>query len=395
VANRANQVSPEIELLLICARRRLDAAAATRLTELAGSALDWPLLLHLAGENGLLPLLRKHLLETAPAAIPPDSLSQLREAARANALRALFLSAELFRVSDALRLRGISAISYKGPVLAARAYGNPSLRQFDDLDIVVSQNSMPAVYEIMAALAYQARLPREAFFAKEARAIPGEYVFVHKINGAMVEVHTESTLRHFPIPPDLERMFRRSSAVSVDGREVPAFATEDEVIMLSVHGSKDFWARLIWVADVAELLAQSAGSLDFEGLFAEAKRLKITRMLKLGFSLAREVLNADLPEEAARAIENDRAVQRLTAELRDSLLHLGGSSESLFRRSLYRIRMTEALGDGLRYWARLSTAPAEDDWAMAHLGERSSRFYAFLRPFRLWRKYGPGAARIR
>lgn len=386
--DRHSENSAEIEVLVVCARRNLDAAESGQLAELVRNPLDWALLLRLADENGLLPLLQHHVLgEIGPTAIPPEFLLQLQALGRENALRALFLTAELLRILDEFRRRDISAIPYKGPVLAARAYGSPSLRQFEDLDIVTLQKSMPVVYEAMLSLGYQSRLPRERFLANTPSAIPGEYVFVHQVNRAMVEIHTESTLRHFPVPPDLEQMFGRSIIVPVDGREVPAFDTEDALLMLAVHGAKDFWARLVWVADVGEIVKQST-NVDWEGLLAAANKLKVARMLNLGLSLAHEIVGLALPAGVANQVQADAIVKRLTRQLSNHLLKNGSLPDGLFPRSLYRIRMTEGLWDGLRYWARLTTAPAEEDWSMAELPSRLSKSYAVLRPFRLWKKYG-------
>ncbi|MHB8541515.1 MAG: nucleotidyltransferase domain-containing protein [Candidatus Acidiferrales bacterium] len=380
--------SAEIELLLLCARRTLGVAESDRLAELVRNSLDWPLLLRLADENGLLPLLQHHLLrEIGSPAIPPEVLPELQARGRQNALRALFLTAELFRVLDEFRQRQIFALPYKGPVLAARAYGSPSLRQFDDLDIVTLQKSMPLVHDAMCSLGYQSRLPRERFLANTPSAIPGEYVFVHQINRAMVEIHTGSTLRHFPVSPDLEQMFYRSIMVSVGGREVPAFAAEDLLLMLAVHGAKDFWARIVWVADVAEIVNQSA-NLDWESLLVAANKMKVRRMLNLGLALAHEIVGLALPPEIANRMQADAVVKRLTRHLGNCLLKGEPLPNALFSRSLYRIRMTEGIWDGLRYWARLTTAPAEEDWAMAELPARLSKSYAVLRPFRLWKKYG-------
>ncbi|MHB8526215.1 MAG: nucleotidyltransferase domain-containing protein [Candidatus Acidiferrales bacterium] len=388
MSGRDRGKSAEIELLLLCARRTLGVAESGRLAELVRNSLDWPLLLSLADENGLLPLLQHHLLlEVGPTKIPPEVLSELQARGRQNALRALFLTAELFRVLDEFHRRQIVALPYKGPVLAARAYGSPSLRQFDDLDIVAPQKSMPFVHEAMASLGYQARLPRERFLATARRAVPGEYVFVHQVNGAMIEIHTELTLRHFPVPPDLEGMFFRSITVSVDGREVPAFAAEDLLLMLAVHGAKDFWARMVWVADVAEIVKQSA-NLDWESLLVAASKLKVTRMLNLGLSLAREIAGLALVPEIASRIQADAVVKRLTRQLGGCLLNGEALPDGVFSRSLYRISMTEGLLDGLRYWVRLTTAPAEEDWAMAELSTRLSKSYSVLRPIRLWKKYG-------
>ena len=385
--HRTGKNSFEARVLIACARKQTDAAQRKHFTELVARPLDWPVVMQLANENGLLPLLHKHLTEAATDSIRPDVLKEISQSNRESALRGLFLTAELLRILDVFRQRGIPAIPYKGPVLAQRAYGSSSLRQFEDLDIVTPQRFMPTVYDAMQSLDYRARLPRECFVTEGSQAIPGEYVFVHRANGAMVELHTEWTLRHFPVRPDMEAVARRSIVVSVDGKDVTAFAAEDELLMLAVHGAKDFWSRLIWVADIAEVVKQ-APDIDWEKLFAEARKLKVTRMLNLSLSLAREILDLTLPPEIVSQIEADAAAGRLARRFVQHPVDGEAIPEGAFQRSLYRIRMVESPWDGLRYWMRLSTAPAEEDWASTHVPRRLSGFYAFLRPFRRWKKYG-------
>lgn len=386
VSHRTGENPLEVQVLVACARKVLDAAQRNRFTKLVAQPLDSTFLLQLANENGLLPLLHKHLTEAAAGSIPPDVLKQISQANRESALRGLLLTGELLRILEAFRQRGIPAIPYKGPVLAARAYGSPSLRQFEDLDIVTPQRFMPAVYDAMQTLDYQARLPRERFVAEGSRAIPGEYVFVHRVNSAMVELHTERTLRHFPVPPDIETMIGRAILVQIDNKEVPAFATEDALLLLAVHGAKDFWARLVWVADIAEIVKQSPG-IDWEKLLVEARELKVTRMLNLSLSLAREILDLALPPEIVSHIDADATVKRLTRHFVQHSLSGEAIPAGIFQRSLYRIRMVEGRWSGLRYWARLTAAPAEEDWAMMNMPSRFSGSYSFLRPFRLWKKY--------
>ncbi|MFZ0413958.1 MAG: nucleotidyltransferase family protein [Candidatus Acidiferrales bacterium] len=392
MADSSRQISAEMNVLVCCARRNLDSAQRVRLKSFLPEVIDWAMLIRLAHENGLLPLLYEHLQEIGADCVPREVLSKLREENRQSALRALFLSAELLRIAGSFSQENIPFIPYKGPALAVRAYGNPSLRQFDDLDIVVPQRCMAAVYDEMATLGYASKVVRERCTTKNAREIPGEYVFLHKVNHCMVEVHTEMTLRHFPVRPDVEAMIRRGIRISMNGKEVPSFAREDGLLMLVVHGAKDFWARLIWVADVAEIIRGSR-DIAWDTVFAEARGLKLTRMLKLGLWLAHEILGAALPGEVAALVETDRAAARLGSAVSGHLLAGRKLPGSILRRSLYRIRMTESLRDGLRYWVRLSTAPAEEDWSMLDVPKPLARSYALLRPLRLWKKYRSGAAR--
>ena len=386
----AGNIKPEVEILLCCARKTPSPAELSRLAQIVEGWVDWPRLFQLANEHGLLPLLCEHLSQNF-AAVPPETATQFRDASRRNALRALFLTAELLRITGTLRQKQIPALSYKGPVLGQLAYANPLLRQFDDLDLVLPQRFMPHACKEMGTLGYEPELPRERFLVAGSKGIPGEYVFLHRTNGARVELHTEATLRHFPRPPDLEQMARRSTAVLLNGREVPTFAPADTLLMLCVHGAKDFWARLIWVADVAALV-EELPEAGWPPLFAEARKYDAERMVRLGLWLAYAIFRSKLPAGILQEVQSDRVAGRVGGDLCDSLLDREQLPAGVTWRSLYRIRMVPGIWRGTRYWLRLSTAPAEEDWSMTGGRPGFPGSYAFLRPLRLWRKYGRSPA---
>jgi hypothetical protein len=348
--------------------------------------MDWRLVFRLADENGMLPLLCERLPQ-ASGVMPAETKAHFRDANRKNMFRGLFLSGELLRITESLRRRGIAAVCYKGPVLGQLAYADPLLRQFGDLDIVVPQESMAGIYEEMEALGYNAKFPHERFVAANGKDIPGEYVFVQQVNGAMVEWHTEQTLRHFPRRPDLQAMIGRSVMVPLNGREIATFAPADTVLMLCIHGAKDFWCRLIWVADVAALAGKLTDS-DWSRLFAEARKYDAKRMVTVGLWLAHTIFECRLPAGILREIDADRVALGVGNELRSHLLGTQELPAGVAWRSLYRIRMVPPIWKGTGYWLRLSTAPAEEDWSMNQRAVGARASYALLRPMRLWRKYG-------
>jgi len=381
-------IKPEIELLLYCAHNPadVDVIRRQRLARLLFAGLDWNFLLQFADENGLLPLFCEHLTHFPSISIPAEVSSRLREENRVHSMRALSLTAELLRICDALRTSGIAFAPWKGPALAQTAYGGPALRQFDDLDFAAAQKSMPQIYDAMVALGYQAKLRREAFAAARGRGIPGEYVFVHAENGALVEFHTERTLRHFPHAPRIGEMLRRATAVIVESRIVPAFSPADDLLMLSVHGAKDFWARLIWVADIAAITAKLSGA-DWKLLRAETRSCGATRMVSVALRLAHSILSAPMNANIAEEALRDVAATRIAQHVSDYLLGVSEAPQGIIWRSRYRISMGESALKGLRYWIRLSTAPAEEDWTAAQSVAESSSAHTVLRPLRLWRKF--------
>jgi hypothetical protein len=384
MSRAAAAIRPEKQLLLSCARTRFDDARAQGIRTLLRGDLDWAYILAAADENSVTPLLYRQLQHAGFAEIPEEIWSELTEKVRRNTIRTLYLAAELVRILEGFRAGGVLAIPYKGPVTAAQAYGDVTLRQFDDMDIIVPQRDLAGASEALASLGYHDQFPEKT---SPGAPIPGEYSFVHEAGRSRLELHTERTMRHFPVPIDLDAFRGRLGPVSLNGREVHTFSAEDALPFLCVHGCKDFWGRLAWVADVAEL-AQVEHGIDWEAAFDSARRLGAGRMLDLGLYLAANLLDAPLPEPIVRRLHSSRALGLLAARVRERLLSDSSASMGIVQRSLYRMRMTDKPLAGVRYWFRLASVPTDDDWPNPRSQSRFATLSAVFRPFRLLRKYG-------
>ena len=112
--------------------------------------------------HGTIPLLFWNLSRLAPDDVPKTTLNQLKASSNAIACWNLSLTGELLKLLNLFRERGIRALPLKGPALAAAAYGNLSLRQFCDLDILVPKEDMLKAKEVLmsAWLPSQARSHR-------------------------------------------------------------------------------------------------------------------------------------------------------------------------------------------------------------------------------------------
>src|SRR5437879_4232969 len=163
--------------LLVCTRMPVDSDGAEQILALARSEPDWEGLLAAANEQRLLPIFCKNLAAHAGEALPPRWRQHVSEEFMRNSCRNLALTAELFGVLEALESHGVRATPYKGPVLAAQAYGDVGLRQFCDLDIMVPQRQITAAHDALLARGYRAVVPglvggRNS--AKDSRQIPGQ-----------------------------------------------------------------------------------------------------------------------------------------------------------------------------------------------------------------------------
>src|SRR6266849_2323974 len=383
---------PEDEVILCCARKRLDARGAERLRALLGKELNWVYLVATAIRHGLAALLYCHLNAIGPESLPEERIAFLKDFFHKNAARSLYLTGELLKVFEPLTASEILAIPYKGPVLAARAYGNLALRQFVDLDIAVRQRDVPKAYELLVAEGYHAELDWTSAHQASAAHIPGQYFFSCDGGKGIIELHTELTLRYFPVPLDLEQLAQRLESVSVGGGEVRPFSVEDSLSILCVHASKHFWDRLMWVCDISELVQNSPG-VNWKQAEEQARRLGCERMLFLGLYLAHDILESPLPEHILRRVEASSVVRSLAAQVRRRLFQEARAVPGIIQRSFFRLRMRKSVGEGLQYCSRLALAPTEEDWEFVRLPARLAPLYSAVRPLRLIRKYGLGLVR--
>lgn len=377
----------EPRALLLAARTELSPAQQAQLRALLGAA-DWDVLMVLAQRHGVLPLLHWHVQQTAPDLLPAAWAEFAGREVQKVAVSNLDLTGELVRMVSALAERGITAVPYKGPVVASQLYGNLALRTFGDLDILVREREIAAAAAVLETLGYRATFGFDPADPRRPSA-PGQYAFLHRERRRLVELHTEATLRYFPVRADFGEFWQRLRPLPLGGASVSTLAPEDLLLFLCVHGAKDFWERLVWIADVAQLARKHPG-LDWEAALARAERYGAGRIVRLGLALALDLLEAPLPEAVAARVRADAAAGSLAQQISGQLFAAAGGFAGLARRFWFRVRLHGRLGGGMRYAARLMFAPTEEDWEAVRLPRPLHFLYVLVRPVRLARKYGAG-----
>src|SRR5712672_1015154 len=366
-------------VLLQCSSPRPDL---DRLDDVVRGPFSWPVFLRGAEEHCVLPLVAARVKDLDHALIPPEVHVKLRELQRTQTLFALQLTAELFRLLAHFANAGIQVLITKGTALAVRCYGEPGMRQYGDLDLIVRKANMRRATQAMLDLAYEPRIPLTAIDAKKT---VGEYAFRKPGTDLLVEFHTGRTFRYHPRPLQIEKLFERGTFVTIDRRRVLVFSLEDELVLICVHGAKHFWERLMWVADVAALISRQP--LDWDRALAVANEVGAQRILHLGLRLAADLLDAELPAHLKAPVQSDRTVAKLAAQIESRLMHPELHDIGILQRAAFRVQMRGGLVPGLAYLLRLSLTPTEEDWSAEEEGNNSSLMDAISRPVRLARKH--------
>ena len=301
--------SPEGAMLLLCSRTVMSTEQAARLERLGAGAVDWKAVVALAAKHRLLPLLHRNLTTFCPDAMPASAARSLAARVAANAETSGMLRQEAAHLCNLLIAAGVAVMAFKGPPLAATVYGDVSLRQSWDIDLLVAE---PDVARVASLLAEEGYVPGQAFDRAQD--------FVNPLKGITVDVHWALTPWFFPVNVDVRELLSRQRLVAVDGVPIPVPCDDDMLFILCLQAAKDCWERrqhleyLSKAVDIAEFL-RATPYFDWSRVKAEARRSGCLRILHFGLAVASDLLGAQLPRDVRADVQADATAARLAADV--------------------------------------------------------------------------------
>lgn len=378
----------EDELLLLCARSEKEAGDPEQIRSILRAGLDWPYLRKRALWHGMIPLLCHTLMDLGTGDAPEDFRDQLQNQLMTSICRNGFMTSELFRLLDLFRAHGISAVPYKGPVLATLAYDDPALRDFEDLDFLVHKEDISKAKDLLVRSGYHPAYP---FGAREEAAylnLPTQdSECLWRADGIhWVDLHWSVEPQFLSFVMDSNELWNRLESISLEGFSVQTFSLEDTVLMACIHGAKHRWERLIWLRDLSGLVERHP-KLDWDRLLRRANTLGAKRMLCLGLFLAKALLGATPPPQILPMIEGNGLFRSLCHQVHQTLFREIQGQSWPFESGLFFMRTMESLKDKGRYCIKMILTPTPLEWAMLPLPSSLSYLYYPLRGIRLTSKY--------
>jgi hypothetical protein len=369
----------ENNLILCCARR------GAELRSLVTQQINWDYLFATAQAHGLLPLLHKHLTATASDLVPGHFLSRLKRESVANSQNVLHLIGKQLRVYKLFKENSISVALFKGPLLAELAYGEISLRQAGDIDVLINREVFERAQQLLESLGYE--MSPRLTPAQLASHLNNhcEIQFMRDEWFTVVDLHWELAPRSFVFNLKTADVMSRLQSVSLAGTEVTTFGAEDLVLYQAMHGAKHLWRRLEWISALAESL-RALPAIDWDVLLDRAATAHATRMLALGLRLVEEFSDVAAPTHVLHAIDPESAMQNMAAGIRAELFVTLGAASST-ETNLYNLRVMDRKRDALTCALRAIFIPTLTDWqALALPAALHSLYYAY-RPLRLSKIY--------
>ena len=371
------------ELLLDCVTAPPRDEARARVRRRLGGPIDWDAVLDSARRHGIAPLVYLELRAAPGGLVPPDALARLQAFYFENTRRCLLLTGWLRRVVDALAAAGVQAIPYKGPVLAALAYGSIASRQAGDLDILIDPGDLAAAREALHAEGFRAQIPLEGWQERQLVRSAHPYGLVRDPEGIVLELHWSVSPRSLSAGLGGKLPRERLEEVEAAGTTFLTLPADVLLVALCVHGAKHVWERLGWIVDVAELIRRRPG-LDWAGVLARAGEAGHLRELLLGCLLARDLLGTDLPEILSRRIAADPRLPALARVARAQLALTAHGRLGIAETARFHLGVRGTWRDRLAYF-RFAMMPTVADWTAVPLPRWLAPLHYPLRAARLLR----------
>ncbi len=368
-------LDPEWSVLLAAGSVVSSEARHQRLRSLLTEAIHWDRLFTLSDRHGVTPLLHQALAGISDA-VPSERLRFLEQSYQLNLRKALLLSNELIRILDQLSKLGIEAIPYKGVALAELIYGDIALRQSGDIDLLIRPQDFSRARQAVRDLGFT---PSKGLLDEHQDAYlksGNECAFDGTAGPNLLEVQWAIQPRFYAIDFDMGGLFHRAVPVTVAGYSAKTLPNEDLFLVLCAHAAKHVWQRLIWLCDLARIMALP--SLDWKRIQADAQALGISRILSVSMIAAQKLLGAAIPADVLDVAFEDR-VAALVEEVRRQLF-----SEELYNvesLSYFRLmmRLRERRSDQLRFFGRLIFTPGPGEWETVQLPRPFSPLYRLIR----------------
>jgi hypothetical protein len=281
-------------------------------------------------------------------------------------------------------LMGLRALPFKGLVLAQSLYGDPGVRSFSDLDFLISPADFDQARRALSKIGYLPSADIRPAVERLWLRTNYERSFDGALGKNLVELQWALLPRFYAIDLEVKDLLARACLLVVGGCEVPCLSPEDSLLVLCLHAAKHLWGRLNWLCDIAETLRSQ--TIDYSLMISRARALGVTRILGVSFWLVKNVLRAEVPEEAGEMIAVDPRVPGLGAKFAERLARGTGydfESTEYFR---WILELRERRGDRWRYLWRLVWTPGPGDVAAVELPEGLFPLYRIVRIGRLMRK---------
>jgi len=371
-----------LEFTIICCKTRL-TDKDTKILHEHIKTLNVEDIIKFTLKHGVLPIIYQILKNKDN--IPKDILSDLKQYYLKIAKKNMLMSAELIQIVKLLEENNIKTISFKGPTLSKLAYKDITLRQYGDLDILISKDDL---YKTAYILNKNYNLYGSIELLKNNvwLDISKDITLQHKTKGIILELHWKLFHSTFAKTDSSIDVWMDTTKISLHNNTITTLNINILLSYLCIHGSRHLWERIEWIVDIDRIIRTQ--EIDWSYVLKASQSFYATNMLLLGISLSYTLLDTPIPDEIKTKISNPKIIKLQNTILDILTNHTSEttSTSNVFKRKKIHASMQDSLYRQLLFWKNVLFAKNYTTILEEKQHKIKSKF-DFSRPYKLIHKF--------
>jgi hypothetical protein len=226
---------------------------------------------------------------------------------RQNWQKNLILLARLHEIIKFLDEHGIESLILKGPVSSMDIYGDLSIRQYSDLDILVMPQNKRKALNLAQQIGFQLKSDFTELQLKVFEGSNHAYTLVHPGWGIELDLHWEFCMPYLYFPLSVEEVFCQKRAISLLSKEVFTVSLFHSGVLLSFNLFKDIGLELKGLLDL--IVFRQKYPVQFQGIEGWFQKNQMGLQYRFVKNLCDEFLNQSFERNCKiqfRAYQNGR-----------------------------------------------------------------------------------------
>lgn len=196
----------------------------------------------------------------------------------------MLLTSELIKIMRLFEKNEIKAVSFKGPTLSQFAYGDVTLRQYVDLDILINEADLEKIQYILEKADY---FSENILINKKLKIeVSKDMSYFNSKKNVSLEIHW----RLFSFTNNYRSNYEYTF-LDFNNIKLLNFDINFYIVYLSIHGSRHLWERLEWIVDINKIIHKYNREINFNKIYEIASLFDNIKSINLALFLCYKLFN--------------------------------------------------------------------------------------------------------
>jgi len=281
----------------------------------------------------------------------------------------------------------IRYMALKGPALSYELYGDIGIRDYQDVDLWISEMDLFTVKSLLSEMGYHNLDSVDSLTIKQKNSFfkAMHHISFQSKNGVLFEIHfrlisddCKSQYLEFPF----ESFWANRRVIHYNGSEINVMGEQDQLIFLIFHASKHGFFRMKWLIDLYTIFSQTP--INWQSLIERMEQMNSRHLLVQSLLLIDDFFDTTFEKNVSDWIQPTRSEKKIkdlakAFNLERDVKQFRFCHKNYFRFIRYKLRMIKGLRYRLNYLLFLFR-PQNKDFQKVKINDKWFALYYLYRP---------------